>query len=156
MKRRKFLIVSTIPLLSIPGCLDRSSGNDEICIDEPQGGDVEFISSEFLITNTKCINDDMGFDTSARNTAQISFDQKTVRISGTITDGEPGRTVELRQCDMDWAEQQLNIDVYTADSDQSQDCVTENEYKIIVEYYDPQDRADSARVSHNGQVIAEK
>ena len=119
--------------------------------------DSEGIDSEFDVLESGCVDGDVEDDLDSHNDVTIEFQEDGIRIDGTIVDGEPNRTAELRDYDMDWADSPLYVSVFHVDGDEptEDDCPSATAYGIDFTYRDPQDRATSVRVEHNGRTVGD-
>lgn len=119
--------------------------------------DIEWIDPEFGVVESGCVDGDVEDDPDSHNDVTIEFREDAIRIDGTIVDGEPNRTAELRDYDMDWGDYHLSVSVFHVAREEptEDDCPSATAYGIDFAYHDPQDRATSVRVEHNGRTAGE-
>ena len=150
INRRKLLVIAAVGTVS--GCMHTPSDGSEPENEAPQYIDDPNLDINFETLGHACIDENA--DTESINDAEISIDHEEQRITieGTITDGEESKTAYLDTVIRRVEGPELRFPVETREDTDLDNCPTEVDYRITVEYQ--MEEYKEYNVYHGGSHIA--
>lgn len=105
--------------------------------------------TEFTVTEIGCLGGEEDYE--RVNEATVERDEGTVIATGTISDGEPERTAELR--DVTIEDSTLYVAINTIARDSATDCPQVFDYRAVVDLVHDIELVDEYVVFHNGKRV---